>query len=109
MNLRQKYKRAKQRLEFLEKQQTLVPVQILRADIIELASRYSFTSPYDMLVFSTKEHREEIVIDELLEAVKDYIKVESETDIRTGGEIITARVNIATIKKRGENMEIDRG
>ena len=96
MNLRQKYKRAKQRIEMMEK--TIVkPEKVYISttyDIIPLMANHMFTR-YDRLVF-TDEYENEIVTDYLLEEVKKYVEITRESEpYFDGAETIIARLNIA--------------
>lgn len=96
MNLRQKYKRAKQRIEMLEK--TIVkPKEVYISttyDIVPLMARYTITR-YDRLVF-TVENQDKNVTDCLLEEVRKYVEITRESEpYFDGAETIIARLNIA--------------
>ena len=96
MNLRQKYKRAKQRIEMLEK--TIVkPKEVYISttyDIVPLIARYTITR-YDRLVFMV-ENQDENVTDCLLEEVRKYVEITRESEpYFVGAETNIARLNIA--------------
>lgn len=89
MNLRQKYKKAKHRLDILEKSTKPIPIQVIPHDIVQLQAVHKF----DKAVITMLGPND--VIEELLDSTRQYITVEHEPDIFTDKEIVRAKLNIA--------------
>lgn len=89
MNLRQKYKKAKHRLDILEKSTKVIPY-----DIVQLQAVHMITY-YDRLVF-TDENMDELITDKLFEEVKKYVEIPREPGrCFNSAEVVVAKLNIA--------------